>query len=310
MSTVAIVNPNASGRRTGRRWRQLHALLEAALGPVDARFTAGPLDATRLTRDALRDHATLILAVGGDGTVNEVVNGFFDGDHSIGAHAALGLLTSGTGGDFRRTFDLPLDAPGQIQRIAAGTERRIDLGRITCVGNDGSEVVRHFDNIASFGLSGRTDHEVNRLRGAKRFGGKAAFYYATVKSLLGYTAQAVHVRIDDTLEATGAYTVGAVCNGQFFGGGMRIAPDAQPDDGRFDIVLVETTGKWALIRSLGAIYKGAHLAFPQVTVSRGARVVATPLPGAEPVLIDLDGETPGRLPATFEVLPQALRLRC
>lgn len=310
MRVVAVVNPNASGRRTGRRWRALHGALEASLGPVSPRFTDGPLAATRLTREALRDGAELIVAVGGDGTVNEVVNGFFEGGAPVGEHAALGLLTSGTGGDFRRTFGLPLDAAGQIARIAAGGERRVDVGRLTHTTDDGATAVRHFDNIASFGLSGETDREVNRLRGAKRLGGKAAFYFATVKSLVAYTAQPVRVRVDGAFAAEGRYVVGAVCNGQYFGGGMRIAPDAVPDDGEFDVVLVESTGKLAMLRSLGAIYSGAHVSFPQVRVVRGRRVVAEPAAGAGPVLLDVDGETPGRLPATFEIVPKALRLRC
>jgi YegS/Rv2252/BmrU family lipid kinase len=310
MKTVAIVNPNASGRRTGRRWARIQTRIEAALGPFDARFTTAPLDATRLTRAALRNGAELILAVGGDGTVNEVVNGFFDQGQPIGAHAALGLLTSGTGGDFRRTFDLPLPIDAQLARIAQGRDRPIDLGRLAYTADDGGPGLRYFDNIASFGLSGDTDRAVNALRAAKRLGGKAAFYAATIRSLLRYTAQPVQVRLDDQEEIAGRFTVGAVCNGQYFGGGMRIAPDAVPDDARFDVVLVDHGGKLELIRSLGAIYTGAHVASPRVTVRRAARIVATPAPGAGPVLLDVDGETPGRLPATFEMMPQALRLRC
>ncbi len=310
MTTVAIVNPNAAGRRTGRHWARIQAQLEAAIGPVEARFTDGPMVAVRLTREALEQGADLILAVGGDGTINEVVNGFFQDDQPVNPHAELALLPSGTGGDFRRTFDLPRDHAGQIARIAAGTTRAIDIGKLTYTTTTGANAVRYFDNIASFGISGLTDYEVNRLRGSKRLGGKFAFYYATVKSLLRYQPQTVAVHVDDTLLYDGPLTVAAVCNGRYFGGGMHMAPNASPSDGRFDVILIEGCGRWPLLRRLSAVYSGAHLDSPVTRVAVGQRIVATPAVGETPVLLDVDGETPGQLPATFEVLPQVLRLRC
>lgn len=310
MSTVAIVNPNSSGERTGRQWTQIQQALEAALGHIDVRFTKGPLAAIQCTREALEQGATLIVAVGGDGTINEVINGFLRDDTPINPNAELGLVTSGTGGDFRRTFDLPLDRHGQIARIAQGTVRTIDLGKLTYTTPEGAQAVRYFDNIASFGISGLTDYEVNRLKASKRLGGKAAFYYATVRSLLRYKPQQLAVHVDDTLLYEGATTVAAVCNGRFFGGGMHMAPKALPDDGLFDVILIEGCGRWPLLRRLGAVYSGAHLDSPVTRVAAGRRVVATPAAGETPILLDVDGETPGQLPATFEVLPKALRLRC
>lgn len=310
MSTVAIVNPNAAGRRTGRHWTRIQAQLAAAIGPVEARFTDGPLAAVRLTREALIQGADLILAVGGDGTINEVVNGFFQEDQPVNPHAALALLPSGTGGDFRRTFDLPRDHTGQIARIAQGTSRVIDIGKLTYTTSTGDTAVRYFDNIASFGISGLTDYEVNRLRSSKRLGGKFAFYFATVKSLLRYRPQTVAVEVDGAPFYDGPLTVGAICNGRFFGGGMHMAPNARPDDGRFDVILIEGCARWPLLRRLGAVYKGAHLDSPVTRVATGQYIAARPAAGERPVLLDVDGETPGQLPATFEVLPKALRLRC
>ncbi|MDO9126957.1 MAG: diacylglycerol kinase family protein [Parvibaculum sp.] len=163
---AAIVNPRSGGGRTGRAWRVISETLEKELGPVRAHFTASPstphfLPAAELTRKALKDGAQLVIAVGGDGTISEVVNGFFENGVQINPDAHLAILNAGTGGDFRRTFDLPEDAADCVKHIASGKTRRIDIGRLTFVAEDGQETDRYFDNIASFGLSGETVRAVN-----------------------------------------------------------------------------------------------------------------------------------------------------
>ena len=306
--TCAIVNPHSSNERTGAAWPALKAKLSAAIGPVETRFTEAPMDAVRLTRQALRDGADLIVSVGGDGSVNEVVNGFFEDGAPVNENASLALLTSGTGGDFRRTFGLPKTTEEQIARIANGAPRRIDLGRIHFIDHNGNETLRYFDNIASFGLSGVTSHTVNQLSYGKLLGGKLAFKWGTIKAAVKYTNQPVRMQIDDSFDEVVQVNVVSVCNGQYFGAGMHVAPDAVPDDGLFDIVFVTDVGSVRLILRSGAVYKGKHLDFDEVMVHRGRRVVATPAEGAGDVLLDIDGEGPGRLPATFDIIPGALNL--
>lgn len=312
---VAVVNPHSGGGRTGRHWAEVVPLLEAALGPVEARFTdhaAAPHDlpAESLTRDAVKTGANLVIAVGGDGTVNEVVNGFFEAGQAVNPNAELGLLNSGTGGDFRRTFDLPADIPRDVQRLAEGRARTIDLGRITFVADDGAETVRYFDNIASFGMSGLVDRAVNRARVPKLFGGKFTFFWCTLTTATRYTPQAVRITTDAGFDRTLNVGTAAVANGRFFGGGMMIAPNAEPDDGQFDLIIMHDTTLTDLFIGSGALYDGTHLENEKVLAARARSVRAEPVDPDEIVLLDIDGEAPGRLPARFDILPRALKLRC
>lgn len=309
--TRAIVNPHSMGDRTGANWPRMLAKLSDALGAVDYVFTDAPMAAKHLARQALKDGVDQIIAVGGDGTVNEIVNGFFEKGEPINPDAVLAVLPSGTGGDLRRTVMLPDTLDAQIERIAQGEIRRIDLGKVTYRDDaTGEQVVRFFDNIASFGLSGLADRVVNGLTYSKRLGGKFAFQWGMVKALASYRRQRVRLRIDDAFDQIVNVTTTAVCNGRYFGGGMRIAPHAQPDDGLFDVIIIADVGPIELLMKSRSIYSGRHLRYSKVTALRGRKVTATPVKGAGPVLLDIDGEAPGRLPATFEILPKALCLRC
>ena len=311
---AAIVNPRSGGGRTGRAWRVIAAALEKELGPVRAHFTASPstphfLPAAELTRRALKDGAQLVIAVGGDGTINEAVNGFFENGLPVNPEAHFAILNAGTGGDFRRTFNLPQDAEGCVARIAAGTARKIDIGKLTFVSEDGSEATRYFDNIASFGLSGETVRAVNRATWPKMLGGNFAFFWATLTTALRHKTRAVRITTDTGFDATLNIGLGAVANGRYFGSGLKMAPDAEPDDGLFDLVVMRDLTFMDLLTGTGSMKEGTHIGGEKVSHTRAKWVMATPM-SAEPVLIDVDGEGPGRLPARFEIMPQALTLRC
>ena len=315
MRVRAIINPNSSHGRTRAAWPRISRALEAELGPVEPVFTDAPLAATLRTREALKDGVDLVIAVGGDGTVNEVVNGFFApaapgvDDLPLRPATELAILMSGTGGDFRKTFELGADLPGQVQRIARGSVRAIDVGRIDYTTHEGHRAARYFINIASFGLSGLVSNRVNRASFTKKINGRFAFFWASLRSVIGYQMPRVRMQVDDqpALEL-GVNTV-AVCNGRYFGGGMHMAPLARPDDGLFDVVVMHDMSTRELLRDPNAIYRGEHLANPKVMQLHGRRVVCSPLPGPD-ALLDVDGETPGRLPATFTLLPAVLKFRC
>lgn len=306
----AIVNPRSGGGRTARRWPELHSILIARMGPVEARFTERQGHATELTRAALLEGARLVVAVGGDGTINECVNGFFDGDRPISPEAALGLVTSGTGGDFRRSFGIENGPEAAIDRLASGTPKPTDLGRMTFTGHDGALITRWFANIASFGLSGAVDQAVNRSRVAKWFGGSFAFAWCSFTTMLFYRGAPVRLSVDDGFDETVCPSTVAVCNGAYFGGGMKVAPDANLSDGRFHIVVMADEGPWAALRNAGTIYTGNHVELPSVRVLTGCRVTAVPLAPDTPVLLDIDGEAPGRLPADFQLVPGAIAVKC
>ena len=301
--TTVIVNPKSQGGRLGKRWTDVADTIARAF-PFDEALTQGPGDATRLAREALRAGAERVVAIGGDGTVNEVVNGFFDESGApIAPEASFALLPFGTGGDFRRTLGVPTELADAARAIAEGRRRRIDVGRLSFTTPSGERAHRMFANIASFGVSGVVDRLVNES--SKRFG-KLSFMLATARATWSYKNQRVQLTFDgqDRVEAT-INTV-AVANGRYFGGGMMVAPKAELDDGKFDVVAMGDFGFGDLLASGRRLYQGTHLSMDKVT-SRRARVVeAEPLEPGAVVELDVDGECPGRLPARFELLPGAL----
>ncbi len=310
MTRVAIINPRSGGGRTRSRIGEIAARLNAALGETDLLMTDAPLAAERLTREALKRGATHIIAVGGDGTISECVNGFFENGRAVSPAASFSPLMSGTGGDFKRTFGLDDDLEKTIARIATAKSRPIDVAHVTLMSKDGKTINRHFINIGSFGLSGQVVQAVNRARLSKLFGGRFAYLYNSLVATLRYRNKRVRLKIDASFDGELDVSTIAICNGRFFGGGMMVAPDADPADGAFDIIVLAGGAKRDVLRELGTIYTGEHVKNPRVKVMRGQRVIAAPLGGNDgPVLIELDGEQPGTLPATFTIMPGAIQLR-
>ncbi len=302
--TVVIVNPQSQGGRLGKRWAEISDTLARAF-PFDEAMTARAGHATDLASEALRSGAERIIAIGGDGTVNEVVNGFFDGGEPIAPEAAFGLIPFGTGGDFRRSLHLPTELAEAAAVIAADHRRRIDIGKLAYTRRDGGPALRMFANIASFGVSGVVDRLVNES--GKRLG-RLSFALATARATWSYKNQRVQLVLDgkDRVELT-INTV-AVANGRFFGGAMMVAPDAELDDGVFDVVALGDFTFGDLVKSGRRLYKGTHLAMDKVSVRRARVVDAEPIEPSATVELDVDGECLGRLPARFELLPSALSI--
>jgi len=307
MRTVVIVNPNSQGGAAGKDWPHLADKIRRAV-PFEEVFTQAPGDATRLARETLRAGADRVVALGGDGTINEVGNGFFDDDgQAIAPAAAMGILPYGTGGDFRKTVKIPKVFDDAVAVLAADHRRTIDVGRLTYTTRDGGTASRMFINIASFGMSGVVDDLVNKSK--KRFG-KLSFFAASFKGMLRYDNQRVRLTFDGDEAGALELTINtvAVANGRYFGGGMFIAPNAEPDDGVFDVVALGDLGVADMIFKSGRLYKGTHLTMKEVSLRRAKVLHAAPCEPGGVVELDVDGETPGRLPATFTVVPAALTL--
>jgi diacylglycerol kinase (ATP) len=307
MKSFVILNPSAGGGAAGREWPRAAAQLREAIGPFELAMTGGRGEATALTRAAVETGYRRIVAVGGDGTINEAVNGLPIGTGTA-SDILFGCVTCGTGGDFRRSFGIGAGCDDSVRRLARGDARAIDVGQIWFEDDRGRPRRRLFVNIASFGLSGLTDRMINSRRGAKRMGGRLVFLGTSLAAFATYRFQPVRLGIDGKSIEAEINTV-AVANGCYFGGGMRVAPDADPGDGMFDVVVMRGRAKLRMLRDLHHIYHGEHVRHPSVEVLRAREVIAEPLCG-EPVLLDVDGEDPGRLPARFEILPAALRLIC
>jgi YegS/Rv2252/BmrU family lipid kinase len=305
---VVIVNPKSQGGALGRRWSDLADVIRREV-PFEVVRTAGPGDATRLAREALRGGSEIVVAVGGDGTINEVANGFFEDGAPIAPGAALSILPFGTGGDFVRTTHIPKDWGQAVKVLGKGARRTIDVGRLDhATRNGGGDGVRMFVNIASFGLSGVTDRFANNSK--KRFGGKISFFAATTRALFSYDNQRVRLVFDERPADAVDMTIStvAVANGRYFGGGMFIAPEAELDDGLFDVVALGDMGLSDFVFKSRRLYAGTHLTMDKVSHRRATVVRAEPASPGQVVELDVDGETPGILPATFRVMPRALDL--
>ena len=304
IGTLVVVNPASAGGRTGRRWSEIATLLLDAGVEFETHLTTAPGDATTAVRDGLRAGRTRVVAVGGDGTLNEVVDGFFAEDGTpLGGGAALALVPSGTGGDFRKAAAIPADPRQAVGLLVSGTTRLIDAGRI----DFDAGARRHFVNIADCGLGGAVVARVNRSRfksGGAR--GTAVFLWQSLATLWTFGAHHVTLRVDGTQRFEGAVQTVVVANGRYFGGGMHIAPHASLDDGVFDVVIVEARSRSRSLRGLPSLYRGRHLDEPGVSVLRGStvRIEAS----GEPLLFDVEGEQYGSTPATATCLPRAIRL--
>ncbi len=298
-----VVNPNSANGSTGKEWDHIREEIEKYFPDYDYEFTRETWDAARITRSALKEGYEFIVSVGGDGTNNEVVNGFFDNRKNLFPGAKLGFVNRGTGGDWRKTIGLPADWRECIRILKEGRERVIDVGWLRFHDHSGREVERYFLNIASFGIGGYVDDIVNRT--TKAFGGKVSFFIGTLRATLTYRNKKVRLKIDNRdLGERIIYNV-AVANGKYFGGGMKVAPDADPSDGLFDVVIMGDLSLRELLLMGTAIYRGRHVSHPKVEVVRARRVEAW---SEEDVLFDIDGEAPGKVPAEIEIIPSSLKI--
>lgn len=312
MSAFVVVNPHSANKRTMREWPAIDRLLRTAYPGMNVAFTKARGDATTMVREALHEGHHEVIAIGGDGTISEAVNGFFDERGPVAPDAVFGFVTSGTGGDFRKSFGIEAGTAAAIERLQKAPVRAMDVGKLSCLTTQGLPAVRYFTNIASFGLSGVIVESVNRSRVAKLLGGKFAFAFHSLKAALTYSDHAVRIHTDDGLDEIARIATVAIANGQYFGGGMRVAPDAATDDGVFDVVIMGGSPKHKALSDMKLLYTGEHVNLPNVRVIRTRKLVAAPVAETRgrPVYIEADGENVGKLPATFEVLPRALNLRC
>jgi YegS/Rv2252/BmrU family lipid kinase len=238
-----------------------------------------------------------VIAVGGDGTLNEVVNGV------AGRDVVLATIPLGTGMDFGRTYGLPKKFDEAVRVALEGDTRTVDAGRVAYRTWDGADAERWFANVGSVGMSGAVAQRANGM--SKALGGKITFFYALTRVFFEWENTEVHVTLDDG-ERRGRMHDVVVANGVWHGGGMMLAPDAKPDDGLFDVVLIGDVGRVDFLTTAPKIYKGRHVSHPKVEVVRSARLTVD---AGERLPIEVEGEQVGTTPATFEVVRGALRVR-
>jgi YegS/Rv2252/BmrU family lipid kinase len=307
-----IVNPRAAGGSTGRHFDDIAAAVRAAVGDFDHAFTERPMHGAEVARGALARGADLVIAVGGDGTINEVVNGFFEAPRpgvpprALRPDAALGILPRGTGGDFRKTLGLDGDLRKCAPRLSGG-RRPVDVGRIEYVDDEGKPAARYFLNVAEAGVGSEVVRVANRS--SKWLGGRATFALASMRAMLGWRDVPVRFSMDGAPFEEGKVTTFAVANGRCFGGGMIVAPGARLDDGLFSITVWSGYGLSDFALRGASMYDGSHVKLKGTRTALAREVRLEPGAGASgPLGIEADGEPIGRLPATFTVLPGALQL--
>jgi len=300
-----IVNPQSASGRTGRHFDKIARAVRDAVGEFECAFTKARGDGVRLAREAVDAGGKLVVAVGGDGTASEVIDGLVDGGRLRDPESTFGFIPRGTGGDLRRTLGLPEDLDTAARALAGTRTVTCDLGRVALMGHDGAPQIRHFANVAGCGVSGLVSQKVESL---KLPSGKLSFMLASARALIGWSDRPVRWRVDGGSWREERITALSVCNGRYFGGGMMVAPGARIDDGWFDIVVWSGLGITDFVTKKSMLYDGTHVKLSNTAVHRGRLVEVEPV-GGEQVLLDVDGEQPGSLPARFDLLPGALRIR-
>ena len=310
---LVIVNPESAGGATRDAWPGIASELATHFGSFTPQFTTRAGEGIEIAANAARKGTKLIIACGGDGTISEVANGIL----SVDGEAVLGILPSGTGGDFRRTVGIPARVAGAARILRDGQTRLIDVGKVTFTNDDGELESRYFLGVASFGMSADVIARVKEggpdwlpTRGPKWLTGRLSFAVAMLQTAAKKSATRVVVQLDD--DPVRHMTVANLCiaNARYFGGGMKIAPNAKLADGKFDVVSVGDLGAARILANAPRLYAGAHLSMSEVGHALAAKVSARAVNKKETVDVEVDGEISGHLPATFQILPKALRVRC
>ncbi len=323
---LVIVNPSAGSGRTGRGLPHVLAGIRDAVGEVDVAETKGRGDATALGAAAAGDRRPLVVGLGGDGTLDEIVNGMLGADdapRALGQEApasrlpVLGIIGTGTGGDYGRSLGIPHELGAYLSALKDGSDRAVDVGWARFPALDGRPVQRYWINVLSAGVGGLVDRYT---AAAPAFlGGRLAYAQATLRAIVACRRVRLYCSYVDAGGARRELPVHAhavaVCNGRTFGGGMNIAPMAKIDDGLLEVVVFQTKTRWRLVGRLTTVYKGTHIHEPGVDhfTCRELEIRPEVLPRRRPRAglfpLDVDGDALGDVPVTAGVTRAALRVR-
>jgi len=294
-----IVNPVAGAHSTHRKWPLISQRLREVGLSFDHEYTEGVGHAIELARAAASDGYRYLVAVGGDGTVNEVANGILSSTSL--RRTTLGVVSTGTGSDFVRSVGIPRDYAKACLSLTSSHRLLIDVGVVEYM-NAGKSEQRFFVNGAGVGF----DAEVVKATESfpKYFGGTIPYVGGLLRSLVGFKNKTVVLRVGERVETKRILSI-VVSNGCYFGGGMRVAPQAELGDGLLDVMTVDDMGKFELLKAFPTIYKGTHITHPKVRMEKATHIVVE---SSEHVLVHADGELLGETPASFWLMPAALSI--
>lgn len=302
---TVILNPFAGGRRELRTLPKIYEVLHRHVARIELVRTRAKGHGAHLARQAVENGSDLIVAVGGDGTVNEVVNGLFRGKEASGRDCALGIIPAGTSSSLAKELGIPRGL-ASAKLIAQGAARAIDLAALKWITPQGERKERLATTIAHFGFGGAVARSVGA--GMRRFGGLLAFGAVATLQLLRYKSSRMIVEVDGKEIARSRIFCTIVANTQWEGGGMRVAPEARPDDGLLDVIVVEDLPLLSRLRHFPKVYTGKHIGLPVVRCARARRVVVRSTPPPAGLPFEFDGEWAECRECSIEVIPKALRV--
>jgi len=307
---LVIVNPKSASGTTRDNWPGIASDLRAHFGAYNVAFTKAAGDGVGLAKHACESGRNFIIVCGGDGSINEAANGILQSGRDV----ELGVMPSGTGGDFRRSLGLPQSSRDAARVLRDGRTKTIDVGKITFQDFQDKTVSRYFLNVSSFGLAASIIERVKSssaldwlpLAGVR---GRASFALSTLQELIGLDFVTVRIKIDGNDEKNLNTVNFCIANARYFGGGMKIAPEAKLNDGFLDVVNIGDIRTAKVLLNAYTLYNGTHLELKEVKSTLARKVEARPANSGSEVHIEVDGELLGKLPAIYEIVPKVLKVR-
>ena len=294
-----IVNPAAGAGRTRKKWPQIMERLKSIGLRFEHDFTEAPKHAVELAKEAVKQGYETVVSVGGDGTINEVVNGLYDSGTI--KDVSLGIISTGTGSDYIRTVGIPRQHQDACQRLMSPTKMLVDIGEVE-YRNNGQMEKRLFVNFAGLGFDAEVVQATTQR--FKKLGGLPAYLLGLLTTFLCYRNREITLKVDGEV-VTKKVCTAVMSNGKYGGGSMFVAPDADLTDGYFDVLTIDDISKPDLLWSLPRIYKGTHLTHPKVTMQRGQEIE---IESTRKLLVQADGELLGDTPARFRIIPSTLNI--
>lgn len=298
----AVVNPNAGNGKGKKDWKRIAGLLEKNGIKYSMALTERRGHATAMTGDLIGSGYRKFISVGGDGTLNEIVNGIFSQDHCPTTDCTISKIPVGTGNDWGRMFGIPLVYEGAVRVISEGRRMRHDVGFINYA-EGGKKEKRYFINIAGLGFESIVVKKTNSQK-EKGKSNKAIYFWNLLSSLISYRNIKAEITIDGKHLTSKIFSIN-VGNGRYCGGGMRQTPEAMPDDGLLDVTVIREIGRFEIIRSLKLLYDGTLLSHPRID---GYRCSNIKVESELPLYVEADGESLGHTPAEFGIIPSAVNI--
>lgn len=298
---LAVVNPVSNNGKTKDNWPKYYNIFKSSGLKLEVRFTKYQLHAAEIAREAVENGYSYIMVVGGDGTVNEVVNGLINNDRLFSQEIKLIIFSQGTGSDLIRSLDLSSKPKKIVDLIKERRIKSIDIIKADYYDQSGKKQRRYFINAADCGLGAEVAARVNRS--AKLLDGSLSYFFAVFSALYKYNNKSVVIKADGKIIYEGLINTAVAANGKYFGGGIKVAPEADLESGKINFVLLKNFSKFGIAINLIKGYKGSHLSHPLVE-SLNAENIS--IDTEEVINLEVDGETIGRAPLNFSIIKEKL----